>query len=66
MATPELVVFLPGQIINTQDGTIIVRFCDGQVRDDIRPEFCYWLSQGYYEEASYFWKISQPKFGLES
>lgn len=65
MARPELAIFLPGQIIDSQDGAVVVRFCDGQVRDDVDPQFCYWLSRNYFEEASYFWKISQPTFGLD-
>ncbi|KAL8616726.1 hypothetical protein ACOMHN_017764 [Nucella lapillus] len=63
MADPQQVVFLPGQIIGAQDGNMVVRFCDGQVRDDVCPLFSYWLPSGYFEEASYFWKIHQPNFG---
>ncbi|PVD34305.1 hypothetical protein C0Q70_05576 [Pomacea canaliculata] len=64
IAVPELVVFLPGQIIRMNQNTYSVRFCDGQISDDVNPVFCYWLSQNYFDEASYFWKISQPDFGL--
>lgn len=63
MANPDQVVFLPGQIVGAQDGNMVVRFCDGQVRDDVCPLFSYWLPSGYFEEASYFWKINQPSFG---
>ncbi|XP_076446673.1 von Willebrand factor A domain-containing protein 3B-like isoform X2 [Babylonia areolata] len=63
VASPDQVLFLPGQIIAGQQGSMVVRFCDGQVRDDVNPLYSYWLSPGYFEEASYFWKINQPDFG---
>ncbi|XP_033121133.1 uncharacterized protein LOC117120226 [Anneissia japonica] len=54
-------IYLPGEVVETNDGYIIVKFCDGTMSSQLDPQQCFWLSADYYNDAVQFFKNIKSK-----
>ncbi|XP_033127520.1 von Willebrand factor A domain-containing protein 3B-like isoform X2 [Anneissia japonica] len=47
-------IYLPGKVVGTNDGCIIVKFCNGTSSSYVDPQQCFWLSEDYYDDVVQF------------